>query len=77
MTITKEELNKIIEEPNADIEKITSISSDGKNFLIRIPKEISEFLEINKGDKINWLVDMENKELSIKLIKNDEKEKEN
>ena len=55
MAITEEELKEIIEY-KADIEKITTISSDGKTLVTRIPKEIVDYLKINKGDKIRWVV---------------------
>jgi antitoxin component of MazEF toxin-antitoxin module len=68
MPITKEELEELIE-PKADIEKISTISSDGKTFVTRIPKEIIEELEIKKGNKIRWLIDKKNKELKIRIEK--------
>ena len=39
MAITKEELQELMKEPNADIEKITTLSDDGRNLL-------TEFLKI-------------------------------
>ena len=53
---------------NAEIEKITTLSSDGKNLLTRVPKEIRESLGIEKGDKIRWVVD-EKKKVRIEIIK--------
>ena len=79
MPITREELNEMIE-PKACIEKVSTISSDGKTFVTRIPKEVLEELGIKKGDKIRWLVDDKTKELKINLEKNDgshKKEKNN
>jgi len=75
MPVTKEELLELIE-PKADIEKISTISSDGKTFVTRIPKEIIEQIKINKGDKIRWLVDEKSKELKIKIEKQNDTMKE-
>ena len=68
MAITKEELDNLIKEPNADIEKITTISDDGKSLLTRIPKEIVFFLKLKKGNKLRWLVDSKTKEMKVEII---------
>jgi hypothetical protein len=73
MAITEDEFKEIIKEPNADIEKISILSSDGKNLLTRIPKEITDYLKLNKGDKIKWLVDAKTKEVKIEMIKDENK----
>lgn len=78
MAITKEELDELIE-AKALVEKVSTISSDGKTFVTRIPKEVIEELKISKGDKIRWIID-DDKKLEIKLEKTDgsnEKEKNN
>lgn len=56
MAITKDELRSLISF-RADIEKVSTLSSDGKNLLTRIPKQIKESLNLKKGDKLRWLVD--------------------
>jgi len=56
-------------EPKADIEKVSTISSDGKTSLTRIPKDIVEELDIKKGDKLRWLVDPKEKRIELKLEK--------
>ena len=66
MAITEEDLKEIIKEPNADIEKITTMSSDGKNLLTRIPKDVVDSLALKSGDKIKWIVD-KNKELKLEI----------
>jgi|GEM_PF-1783161 len=68
MAITEEELADLIE-PKADIEKVSTISSDGKTFSTRIPKDIIEELKINKGHKIRWLVERGSDKIEIKLEK--------
>jgi len=73
MAITKEDLNELIKEPDADIDKNSSISSDGKNLLTRLPKDIVDDLKIKKGDKIRWLIKSDTKEIKIELIKKWEK----
>jgi len=51
MAITKEELQELMKEPNADIEKITTLSDDGRNLLTRVPKDIVDDLKLNKEQK--------------------------
>ena len=68
MPITEKELRELIA-INADIEKITTISSDGRNLLTRIPREIVDFLRIKKGAKIRWLVDVSTKEITLQIVK--------
>jgi len=68
MPISEEELKDLIKEPNADIDKISSISSDGRNLLIRIPKEIVDFLRLNKGDRFRWLISSKTKEINVEFL---------
>jgi hypothetical protein len=51
-----ERITKEITKPEEKIEKIAAINFDGQQYFVRIPKKISDFLEINKGDKIKFLV---------------------
>lgn len=67
MTITEEELQTILKEPKADIEKITSLSYDGRNLLVRIPKEIVDFLQLKKGEQLKWIVNSITKEIKIEV----------
>ena len=67
MAITEEELKKLLE-VKADIEKLSTLSSDGRNLLTRIPKEIREFLKLEKGCKLRWLVDID-RGIKIEVIK--------
>lgn len=69
MAIKEEVLLEILKEPNADIEKTATISSDGKNLLIRVPKNIVTFLNLKKGDKLRWLVKSANKEIKMEVVK--------
>jgi len=64
MPITERELIELIE-VRADIEKITTLSSDGRNLLTRIPKEIKEHLKLKKGNKLRWLVEGEKIKMEI------------
>ncbi|MGV8152334.1 MAG: AbrB/MazE/SpoVT family DNA-binding domain-containing protein [Candidatus Nanoarchaeia archaeon] len=66
MAINQEELKKLIE-VNADIERISTISSDGKNLLTRIPKEVREFVLLKKGSRVKWLVDS-NKKIMLEVL---------
>ena len=67
MAISEEELRELICF-RGDIEKITTLSSDGKNLLTRIPKKIKEHLELKKGDRMRWLVDTKG-QIKIEIIK--------
>lgn len=67
MPITRSELQDIIE-IDVSIEKLTSLSSDGKNLLTRIPKEIKDFLKIKKGNKMRWKVSIDGK-INVEVIK--------
>jgi len=66
MAITEEELNKLLE-VNADIDKLSMISSDGKRLLTRIPQEIVDELKIKKGNKFRWLVKTKEKNINLKI----------
>ena len=66
MAITEEELNELVE-PKGDIEKISSISSDGKTFVTRIPKDLVEELGIKKGDKLMWSLNKEEDTIKLNL----------
>ena len=66
MAITEDELKKLIE-VQSKIEKITTLSYDGKNLLTRIPREIKAYLGLRKGDKFRWIVD-NNKKMMIEPI---------
>lgn len=52
------EENKIKEElkPKINIVKEVSILYDGKQYMIKIPKEISDFYKIEKGNKIKFTI---------------------
>ena len=67
MVITEEELKKLIE-IQSRIEKITTLSFDGKNLLTRIPREIRDYLSLKKKGKFRWIVDT-NKKIMIESVK--------
>lgn len=73
MAITEKELKELIE-VDSSVDRISNISSDGRNLLSRIPKEVREFLDLKKGDKLRWVVN-ENKKVKIEVIKEDAKKK--
>lgn len=64
MSITEKQLRDLIEK-EADIEKVSSISSDGKNLLTRIPKKVREKTKMKKGDKLIWRI--RGNEISLKV----------
>jgi len=66
-----EKIRRIIErseKPEEKIEKIVSISYDGKQFLLRIPNKISDFLNIHKKDKVRLTIDVVDIEKSHEKI---------
>ncbi|MEM0465080.1 MAG: hypothetical protein QXW97_00060 [Candidatus Pacearchaeota archaeon] len=69
MSITERELRRILS-IKVDVEKFSTISDDGRNLLTRIPRDVKDFLNLKKGDKIRWLVN-DNKKLKIEILKND------
>jgi hypothetical protein len=68
MVITEQELRTLISF-KAEIEKISTISSDGKNLLIRIPKKVKDSLGLKKGYKLRWLVNADM--IRIEVLKYD------
>lgn len=66
MAITEKELDELIE-PKGDIEKLSSISSDGKTLLTRIPKEIIDELKMKKGEKLQWVLNKKENEITLSL----------
>ena len=68
MAITEQQLKELLREPDVDLEKITTLSSDGSNLLTRIPKEVMEFLKLKKGNKVRWLVKSDTKEINIEIL---------
>jgi hypothetical protein len=74
MVIDEEALKELIE-PRARIEETSSISSDGRNLLTRIPKNIATKANIKKGQNIRWLIDGIDNKLKIELIEDGHTEK--
>ena len=76
MAITEEELKKIIG-VNFNIEKVTTLSSDGRNLLTRVPKEIRENLGLVKGMRIRWIIEgRKKKKIILEILKDDDQKKE-
>ena len=50
----REIVNKVAEQDFDKEEEISTLSYDGKQFLIRIPKVISEIKKMKKGDQIKF-----------------------
>jgi len=66
MGITEEELNTLLE-GDYDIDKFSSISDDGDNLLIRIPRVVVKELKIKKGNHLRWMI--KNKKLKVEVEK--------
>ncbi len=57
----KEQIKRILDKRTireAKIEKTVTISFDGDQFLVRIPKKISDALEIKKGFKMKFIANL-------------------
>ena len=67
MSITKEELEEIIK-LRPSIERVATLSSDGRNLLMRVPKEFREHFGLVKGDKIKFIVDFKNN-IGMEILK--------
>lgn len=79
MVITEKELEELTK-INVDIEKISSLSYDGQNLLTRIPQEIKNHFKLSKGDKIRWLIKIDENKINLEFVKEngkDQKEKNN
>lgn len=68
MAITEKELIELMA-VQVGTERLSTISSDGRNLLTRIPKQVCEKLNLEKGNKIRWLVTSE-KKIKLEIIKN-------
>ena len=67
----KEKIRRISSEtykPETKIEKNVSINYDGKQYFIRIPKKLSDFLKINNKNIIKFTLDIPYMEESGKKI---------
>ena len=60
ISTNKKKAEQIKEElkPNVDIVKEVSVLFDGRQFLIKLPREISNFYELKKGDKLKLVVNI-------------------
>ncbi len=67
MVISPEKLHGLIAGPSPDIERLTTLSSDGKNLLTRVPREIVSFLNLKQGDKLRWTVNAATKEVRVEI----------
>ena len=73
MPISKKQLEELMN-VKPSVEKIATVSSDGRNLLVRIPKDVREFLDLNKGDKLRFLVEDSGK-ISMNLLRKDAEKK--
>ena len=72
-------LNKVSEEKFNQEEENATLSYDGKQFLIRIPKVIAEIKKMKKGDQIKFHLKIaekptpiEESELTIEYVRKNE-----
>lgn len=68
MSISKEELSAILDS-GSEMDKISTVSNDGKTLLIRIPKQISTEFDIVAGNKVEWKVDLKEKKINLDFKK--------
>jgi len=69
MGITRKELEEVLK-IKTHFEKVVTLSSDGRNLLLRIPKEIRESLSLEKGDKARFSIG-EDEKIVFEIIKDD------
>lgn len=74
MSITRKELKDLLK-IKTSFEKIVTLSSDGGNLLLRIPKKIREYFSLEKGDKVRFSIG-EGEKIVFEIIKNGERKKE-
>jgi bifunctional DNA-binding transcriptional regulator/antitoxin component of YhaV-PrlF toxin-antitoxin module len=67
MSITEKDLREILT-VEADTEKVSTVSSDGRNLLTRIPVKIRNKLGLKQGDRLRWLV--RKGEVKLEVIQN-------
>jgi hypothetical protein len=68
LAFTEEEFKDLFQEPDLNyIEKCNTLSSDGKNLLVRIPKEFVTYFDMKKGDKLRFYAVIDNKEKPTKI----------
>jgi len=60
MVVTEKEIETLVS-LRVDIEKLSKVSSDGKNLLFLIPKEITEYLGLEKTSRLKWYVNLDRK----------------
>lgn len=57
----KEQIRRIVDEtdhPETKIEKTVTINFDGHQFFVRIPMKISEYLKLDKKDRLKFTIDI-------------------
>lgn len=57
----KEKIERIVgktDHPETKIEKTVTINFDGHQFFVRIPMKISEYLKLDKKDKLKFIIDI-------------------
>ena len=57
----KEKIGRITsynDDPETKIEKSVTINFDGRQYFIRIPKKISDFLKISDKNKMKFILDV-------------------
>jgi len=58
MKIDESKAERLKEEirPKVDIERTASVLYDGRQYSLKIPREVISYLKIKKGDKINFII---------------------
>jgi bifunctional DNA-binding transcriptional regulator/antitoxin component of YhaV-PrlF toxin-antitoxin module len=73
----KEQIITIVsktDKPETKIKKTVSINFDGKQYFIRIPKKISEYLHISENDRlqitldVNYIKESKKKAMVVEVI---------
>jgi hypothetical protein len=68
MPIDEDKLIALIE-PKAEVEVLSTISSDGRNLLTRVPRHVVEKTNLKKKHTFRWLVDADTNKINLEIIR--------
>ena len=68
----RETINKTLDEEKEEI-RTARVGWDGKQHIARFPQIISQMANITQEDKIEFIVDIDSKEIKLRLIRGTKK----
>ena len=67
--MVKEEFEGVFSSQSPYIQKEAKLTLDSrKQFLVRFPRKVAEYLDLRKGNKVEFIVDKKTKECRIKIL---------